>query len=109
MLFLSTRASQWNKVLNWNQDLARGLEDYRALEEDHSLKILYMAGTSIPELSVSNIIWDSMDNEIRKRVPVEMKRGPESYISSPFPSKDDSATTGASGCVFMSHNFKLLF
>jgi hypothetical protein len=76
MLFLSPRASQWNKVLNWNQGLARGLEDYRALEEDHSLKFLHMPGTSIPELSISNIIWDSMDNEIRERLPQVAQRFP---------------------------------
>jgi hypothetical protein len=76
MLFLSPRASQWNMALNWNQSWARGLEGYRALEEDHALRILYMPGTSIPELSISSIIWDSMDNEIRERLPQVAHRFP---------------------------------
>jgi hypothetical protein len=75
-IFYALSFSSWNKVLNWNQGLARGLEDYRALEEDHSLKILYMPGTSIPELSISNVVWDSMDNEIRERLPQVAQRFP---------------------------------
>jgi hypothetical protein len=90
MLFLSPRASQWDKALNWSQSLARGLEDYRALEEDHTLRFLYMPGKSVPEFSVSSTIWNSMDNEIRERLPQVAQRFPDLAIWQIFAISEES-------------------
>jgi hypothetical protein len=76
-LFLSPRASRWDTALSWTQGLTRGLEDHLALEEDHALSFLYMPGTSPTEvLTVSNIVWDSLDNDIREQLPQVAQRFP---------------------------------
>ena len=76
MLILSPRASQWRSALNWTQSLVGELEGHRALEEDYSLKLLYMPDTYVPELCIPTTVWNSVDKEICELLPRVAERFP---------------------------------
>ena len=77
MLFLSPRASRWDRALNWISDFTVESEGHRALAENYALELRSIPGTSsISPSAIPEFVWDSMNDKVRMQLLQVAQRFP---------------------------------